>query len=194
MLSQLKLKILNQKYSNVLLKWVKCSWGLESPRRLVQPQIIPPPVFQYISGEIWEFSCLPSLLLVREPTLRITGLWKQSEKNRMLGSRWVAKDEPNVARQRRKRDVPSCLAQPPEWGMSEHLVCWRRLLGWSSGYVKWGMGETGKVSQGQFMEGLRQQQRSWHFVLWAMRSDGGYLRVKIIFLKTWSKFHFRIIV
>lgn len=37
--------------------------------------------------------------------MRTTGLWKQSKKNRMPGSRWVANNEPNVDRRRRERSV-----------------------------------------------------------------------------------------
>lgn len=45
------------------------------------------------------------MLLVRDHTLGTTGLWEQSKKNRMLGFFWIAKDEPNINRQGRKKSA-----------------------------------------------------------------------------------------
>ena len=45
------------------------------------------------------------MLLVRDHTLGTTGIWKQSKKNRMLGFFWIAKDEPNIDRQGRKKSA-----------------------------------------------------------------------------------------
>ena len=60
--------------------------------------------------------------------------------------------------------------------------------------MKEGIDMTGKMGQGQFMEGLRTAAKEFEFYSACSRIERGCLGIKKNFLKTWSKFSSRIVV